>query len=106
MARARSYSPRQLENLDAISFAEWLRQQRQTPETIARLWEPLVLAVCNQRPADVSARYALFTYRESLLKSREAADICFFRRPLSTVFDRQARVSLGEAGVTVLSGTM
>jgi squalene-associated FAD-dependent desaturase len=106
MARARLYSGRRLEELDAISFAEWLRQQKQTPEAVARLWEPLVLAVCNQRPANVSARHGLFTYRESLLKSKHAADICFLRRPLSEVFDRQARVALAEAGVEVLAGEL
>jgi squalene-associated FAD-dependent desaturase len=106
VARARSYSSQALERLDSISFEEWLRQHRQTPAAVAALWEPLVLAVCNQRPRDVSARHALFTYRQSLLKSRDAADICFFRRPLSAVLDRQARLTLEEARVEVLTGTL
>jgi squalene-associated FAD-dependent desaturase len=105
MARARLYSLGQLEALDGISFADWLRQQKQTAAAVTRLWEPIVLGVCNGRPEEVSARYALFTFRESLLKSKHAADICFLRRPLSAVFDRQARAALAAAGVEVRTGT-
>ena len=50
--------------------------------------------------------HALFTYRESLLQSRHAADICFFLCPLSAVFDRQARTILTTAGVDVRTGAM
>ena len=106
MARARAYSARALEDLDAMSFASWLTQYRQPRETVARLWQPLVLAVCNQRAEDVSARHALFTFRESLLKSRHAADICFFHRPLSDIFDRQARQEFQRTGVELLLGTL
>jgi squalene-associated FAD-dependent desaturase len=105
MARARLYTAERLEELDAISFADWLQQQHQTPAAIARLWEPVVLGICNGRPEEVSARHALFTFRESLLKSKHAADFCFLRRPLSAVFDRQARAVLSGAGVEIRTGT-
>jgi squalene-associated FAD-dependent desaturase len=104
MARARLYTSSRLEALDAVSFADWLRQQRQTPAAVAALWEPVVLGICNGRPDEVSARHALFTFRESLLKSKHAADFCFLRRPLSAVFDRQARNVLAAAGVEVRTG--
>jgi squalene-associated FAD-dependent desaturase len=104
MARARLCTAARLEALDAISFAEWLRRQRQTPAAVARLWAPIVLAVCNGRPEEVSARHALFTFRESLLKSKHAADLCFLRRPLSAVFDRRARDVLAAAGVALHTG--
>ena len=106
LARARLYSATALEALDGVSFAEWLRRQGQSPSAVARMWEPIVLAVCNGRPEEVSARHALFTYRESLLHSRHAADICFFRRPLSAVLDRQARSILTAAGVEVRTGVV
>jgi squalene-associated FAD-dependent desaturase len=105
MGRARLYTSAGLEALDDISFAEWLRRQRQPPEAVARLWEPIVLGVCNGRPDEVSARYALFTFRESLLKSKHAADFCFLRRPLSAVWDRHARAALTAAGVEVRTAT-
>jgi uncharacterized protein with NAD-binding domain and iron-sulfur cluster len=101
LARARLYTARGLEALDVITFADWLRQQGQPPPAVARLWEPVVLGICNGRPDEVSARHALFTFRESLLKSKHAADFCFLRRPLSAVFDRQARAVLAAAGVEV-----
>ncbi len=104
MMRARRYSQRELEALDGISFADWLSEQGQTPAAVTRLWEPIVLGVCNGRPHEVSARYALFTFRESLLKAKHAADFCFLRRPLSAVFDRQARVVLTAAGAELRTG--
>jgi squalene-associated FAD-dependent desaturase len=106
MMRARLYTERELEALDTISFAEWLGQHGQTPAAVTRLWEPIVLGVCNGRPDEVSARYALFTFRESLLKAKHAADFCFLRRPLSAVFDRQARGVLAAAGVDLRTGVV
>ncbi len=105
LARARLYSARQLAALDDQSFADWLREQRQTPVAVASLWEPIVLGICNGRPHEVSARYALLTFRASLLKSKHAADFCLLRRPLSAVFDRHARTVLTAAGVEVRTGT-
>jgi squalene-associated FAD-dependent desaturase len=104
LARARLYSAAQLEALDSLSFTDWLARRRQGPAVVARVWEPIVLAVCNQRAQEVSARYALFTFRQSLLKSKHAADICFFRRPLSAVLDRHARQVLAAADVEVRCG--
>jgi squalene-associated FAD-dependent desaturase len=105
MARARLYTARGLEALDAITFADWLRRQKQTPAAVERVWEPIVLGVCNGRPDEVSAKLALVTFRESLLRSKHAADFCFLRRPLSAVFDRRAREALVAAGVQVQPGS-
>ncbi|MSQ93486.1 MAG: FAD-dependent oxidoreductase [Gemmataceae bacterium] len=100
------YSQRSLEALDNISFADWLHSVGQSPAAIEWFWEPLVVGVCNGRLAEVSARYGLFTVRESLLKSGAASAICFFRRPLSEVLDRHARQVLTGAGVEVLTGAI
>jgi squalene-associated FAD-dependent desaturase len=105
MARARLLSSGRLEALDMETFASWLHRHGQTPAAIAKLWEPIVLGVCNGRADEVSARHALFTFRESLLGSRHSADICFFRRPLSAIFDCRARQTLQAAGVKVHTGT-
>ena len=85
-------------------MAEWLRTQGQPPTVVQWFWEPLIVGVCNGRLAEVSARHGLFTVRESLLKSAQAAAICLLRPPLSAVFDRQARHVLRAAGVTVQTG--
>jgi squalene-associated FAD-dependent desaturase len=104
MARARLLFSDRLEALDAETFASWLHRHNQTPAAIAKLWEPIVLGVCNGRAAEVSARHALFTFRESLLGSQHSADICFFRRPLSAIFDRLARQTLQAAGAKIHTG--
>ncbi len=104
--RAGLYATQSLESLDKISFADWLHAMGQSRAVIEWFWEPLIVGVCNGRLAEVSARYGLFTVRESLLKSGAASAICFFRRPLSEVLDRHARSILQDAGVQILSGTM
>jgi squalene-associated FAD-dependent desaturase len=103
-ARAKLYSNQQIEALDNISVADWLRAQRQPPAVVEWFWQPFIVGVCNGRLAEVSARHALSVLRESLLKSPEAAAICLLRRPLSAVFDRLARAVLQRAGVTVRTG--
>ncbi len=99
MARAKFMSGAALEKLDAVSFAKWLDDQGQSAAAVAAMWEPLALSVCNQRPGEVSARHALFTFRKSLLHSKHAADICMFRAPLSDIFDRRAQTALRGVGV-------
>ncbi len=102
--RASLYSAPQIEQLDAMSFADWLRRHRQPKAVVQWFWEPFVVGVCNGRLAEVSARHALFMIRATLLKSPEASAICLLRRPLSAVFDRLARQVLSAAGVTVRTG--
>jgi squalene-associated FAD-dependent desaturase len=102
--RATLYSARTLETLDTLSFADWLRAQRQPPAVVQWFWEPLVVGVCNGRLSEVSARHALFTVRQSVLSSGQAAAICLLRRPLSAVFDRHAREVLHSAGAEVKMG--
>src|SRR5207248_8224930 len=103
-ARAKLYSDKQIEALDNISIADWLRAQRQPPAVVEWFWQPFIVGVCNGRLAEVSARHALSVLRESLLKSPEASAICLLRRPLSAVFDRLAREVLQRAGAAVRTG--
>jgi squalene-associated FAD-dependent desaturase len=102
--RASLYSPRQLEQLDTISIADWLRRQRQSQAVVEWFWQPFVVGVCNGRLTEVSARHALVMVRETMLKSPEACAVCLLRRPLSAVFDRLARQVLQAAGAAVCTG--
>jgi squalene-associated FAD-dependent desaturase len=102
--RVGRYSQQQIDQLDSISFAEWLRRQRQSEAVVQWFWEPFVVGVCNGRLSEVSARHGVFMVRETLLKSPEASAICLLRRPLSAVFDRLARQVLQDAGVEVRTG--
>ncbi len=102
--RAKLYSARQIESLDAISIDDWLRRQRQSPLVVQWFWQPLVVAICNAPLSEVSARQALFMMRQTLFQSPEASALCLLRRPLSAVFDRQARACLQRAGALVRTG--
>src|SRR5262249_14143037 len=98
------YSRGELEALDHISCADWLRRQRQSESVIEWFWRPLIVGVCNGPLHEVSARHAINLVRLTLLDSPQAAAICFLRRPLSAVFDRLARQVLENAGVNMRLG--
>ncbi|MCS7046285.1 MAG: hydroxysqualene dehydroxylase HpnE [Gemmataceae bacterium] len=102
--RAKLYSQQQVEELDRMSMAQWLRRQRQGRDVIAWFWEPLIVGVCNARLDEVSARHGLHLLRLTVLHSPQAAGICLLRTPLSAVFDRWARRALSGAGVVVHTG--
>jgi squalene-associated FAD-dependent desaturase len=104
MTRAKLYSDREMKALDRLSFADWLRRQRQPARVVRWFWEPFVVGVCNGRLDEVSAHHALAIMRISLLRSAEDSAICLLRRPLSAVFDRLARQVLQKAEVAVRSG--
>jgi len=58
-----------------ISFAEWLRAQRQPVGAIERFWEFVILPTLNCRAHEAAAADALFVFREALLRTNDAAGL-------------------------------
>ncbi len=85
--------------LDDISFADWLRDQGQSAETVRSFWDLIVLPTCNSRSEAVSARQAILVFQLGLLRDSRAAEIGIAKVGLSTVADRAIecfRVAGGE----------
>jgi len=84
------------------TFATWLERHAQSPEAVARFWDPISIAALNAPAASVDAGVAGMVFRKAFL-SPHGADLGFFQRPLSELFgaaipyleNRQGTVLLG-----------
>lgn len=97
-------TPSELEALDELTFADWLRAHGQDEETISRFWDLIVLPTCNDRSARVSAGLAAFVFREGLLRTRAGGAIGWSRVGLTRLVDPAARTFLASRGGRVLTG--
>ena len=67
------------------SFSEWLRDHRQTPRVIRRLWDPICVATLNAHVGSVSASAAAMVFKEGFFRPHGAA-LGLFTVPLSRIF--------------------
>jgi squalene-associated FAD-dependent desaturase len=89
------------EQLDAISFGDWLRRQGQEPGAVAAIWDLIGRPTLNLDPRDASLAQAAQVFQVGLLRERSAADVGYARTPLSDIHDVAARRTLAAAGVDV-----
>ncbi len=84
------------------TFREWLIARRQTPRTIQRFWDFLILPTLNASVGEVSAATGLMVLQEAFLKGH-GADIGYARVGLSQLAVRAKRY-IEERGGRVLLG--
>lgn len=102
---AMRHTDRTLPHLDTMTFAEWLRQKRQSPQALQNFWELIALPTLNDSLEAASAQMGLMIFQESLLKSRHAADIGFTTVGLSKVLVEPALKFLQARGAEVLTSS-
>jgi len=88
-----------------LPVAEWLRRAHQPPGLIARLWEPLCLAVMNTPVAEASTRIFQNVLRQTLRGSERDARLLIPRLPLGALFPEPALVRLRASGAGVRMST-
>ncbi|MCL6549041.1 MAG: FAD-dependent oxidoreductase, partial [Alicyclobacillus sp.] len=86
---------------DHLSFAEWLRRNGQSPESIRHLWDLVGVAVLNGRAEDVSAGLAAEAFRIGVVSGWRAARLGYFTAPLGRIAEAAVE-SLLKRGVRVL----
>jgi squalene-associated FAD-dependent desaturase len=86
------------------TFAEWLRQRRQSENAIRRLWDLIVIPTCNAPSGRVSARQAGFVFREGLLRTRWGGRIGYARVGLSQIVPDAAVSYLQARGAALRFG--
>ena len=59
--------------LERITFGEWLRERKQSPDTIREFWDFLVIPTLNCRADQASASQAIFVLEEGFQKDPGAA---------------------------------
>lgn len=91
--------------INAISFAEWLKKRRQPTRAIERFWLPTVVSACNETLDRVAAGYALQVFREGFMASKRAYEMGLSDVPLAKLYD-PAAAQIKAAGGQVLTGTV
>jgi squalene-associated FAD-dependent desaturase len=86
---------------DAVSFGDWLRRHRQSPRSVAAIWELIVRPTINLAVDDTSLAQAAQVFQIGLLRDAAAGDIGWAVVPLGEIHDRAARATLEQAGVNV-----
>ncbi len=89
---------------ETLTFREWLRAQNQGEAAVRRLWEPLVLAVCNAGAGEISARAGAWVIRTGMLESASALDLGIPSRTLNAMTDLPVRAFLAAHGGEVRTG--
>jgi squalene-associated FAD-dependent desaturase len=94
-----------------ISFAAYLRDAGQSPETIHDFWDVICVSALNEPCADACAKYGMQVFQEAFLGDRRAYRLGYARTPLAMLYDRlpgvqvrassQARELMIEAGRVV-----
>lgn len=94
----------QRNDLDDLSFAEWLLAHDQSPGAIERFWDLIVLPTCNDRSDRVSAALAAFVFQEGFFRTRRGSAMGWSRVGLTRLVDPPARRFLEARGVTITTG--
>lgn len=90
--------------LKAMSFADWLRQNGQSPRAIANFWDLIVLPSLNDSSENVSASMAFMLFQVALLQNAHGADVGYAKSGLSDVMGEPIAVRLRELGATLMLG--
>jgi zeta-carotene desaturase len=72
----------------ARSFADWLREHRQTERAVNRFWKVVLVSAINEDLDRISIRYGAQVFRESFLNSAEAGRMGVPTVPLSDLYSQ------------------
>jgi squalene-associated FAD-dependent desaturase len=73
-----------------LSFAQWLRLQRQGAQTIRSFWEPFMVPALNAPLERMNAAEAAFVISTAFLQDRGAARFGYSTVPLAQIMERAA----------------
>jgi squalene-associated FAD-dependent desaturase len=96
--------PAQRDELDDVTFAEWLIAHGQTPAAIERFWDLIVLPTCNDRSDRVSATLAAFVFQQGFFGTRAGSAIGWSRVGLTRLVDPPTRRFLEGRGARIVTG--
>ncbi len=95
---------RQRDDLDEITFYEWLRAHGQSERNIYNLWNVLIEGTLNDNIRDVSAAMGLMIVQDGMINGRHEANLGYPTVPLGDGVGRPAKWYLENLGVEVLLG--
>ena len=87
--------------LERITFEEWLRERKQSTDTIREFWDFLVIPTLNCRAGEASASQSIFVLEEGFQKDPRAAALAVPATGLSMLHVEPAIRAIKERGGTV-----
>ncbi len=91
--------------LDKTTFANWLKQHRQSDDAIARFWNLIILPTLNDDISEVSADMGLMVFREGILHSKLSAGIGYAKVGLTDLVSEATACYLSSRGGNVTLST-
>ncbi len=84
--------------LERITFEQWLRERKQSPDTIREFWDFLVIPTLNCRAGEASASQSIFVLEEGFQKDPRAAALAVPATGLSKLHVEPAIRAIEERG--------
>ena len=103
-AQVRSLDRARHPELDDITFEEWLRRRRQSPNAIRSLWNLITQPTLNEDISRASADLALMVFQEGFLRSRDGANVGWAKVGLTSLLGEAARRYIEGRGGEVRTG--
>ncbi len=72
--------------LEAMTFAEWLAESRQTGRAVQRFWRPIVVSALNEEPQRAAARPAFQVFLQGFLGGRDGYQMGVPAVPLGELY--------------------
>ena len=95
---------RRRDNLDDMTFYQWLRAHGQSERNIDNLWNVLIEGTLNDNIRDVSAAMGLMIVQDGMLKGRNEANVGYATLSLGDAIAVPAGRYLRRLGVRIYSG--
>ena len=92
------------EDLQKISFEDWLLKNHQSQKSIVNFWDLVILPTLNDSSSKVSASMALMVFQTALLGENHSGDIGFAKNSLSALMGTPMMGKLTESGVILVLG--
>ncbi|MFM7128933.1 MAG: hydroxysqualene dehydroxylase HpnE, partial [bacterium] len=90
--------------LEEISVASWLNQNRQTPNAIHNLWEPVLVSALNDSLDRIHAAGAKKVMLESFFRRRDGFHLLVPAMPLGILFDEDVRRKFERDKIAIYEG--
>lgn len=93
------------QSLKGQTVLDWLNCNFQTPRSIRRLWEPVLVSALNDSLDKLDIAIARQVFVKSFFKSRSGFHMLVPAIPLGELFDERARTALSNLNIQILDNT-
>ncbi len=89
---------------DAINALAWLHEQNQTPESIERFWNTIIVSALGEETSRVSLSAVCKVMQDGFMNHRDAFHLLVPQKPLAELFGRRVQTVFSQLRVNVRCG--